>query len=45
LHANNGDYQVILIRKVRDKLYDPLIRSKSPIAKLIWKLKSFFHIT
>tara|TARA_B110000046_G_scaffold91690_1_gene99672 strand:+ start:1351 stop:2064 length:714 start_codon:yes stop_codon:yes gene_type:complete len=45
LHANNGDYQVILIRKVRDKLYDPLIRSKSPKAKLIWKLKSFLHIT
>ena len=43
LHTNDGDYQVILLRKVRDKLYNPLIRSKSPMAKLIWKLKSFLH--
>ena len=43
LHANNGDYQVILLRKVRDKLYSPLIRSKTPMAKLVWKLKSLLQ--
>jgi trans-aconitate 2-methyltransferase len=42
LHANNGDYQVILLRKVRDKVYSPVIRSKTLFSKIVWKLGSLF---
>lgn len=45
LHANNGDYQVIVLRKVRDKDYSPVIRSKTLVSKIIWKVKSILTST